>query len=94
MDDLSYLPLLSIHLEEHRRWQVPCNIHGMKRINQMLFRENVLLPLVICVILPGMAGAWWRHSHGDLRPQVETTISTTDACEVPVTILASNQYDR
>ena len=72
---------------------MPCNILGMKRINQMLFRENVLLPLVICVILPGMAGAWWRHSHGDLRPQVETTISTTDACDVPA-ILASNQYDQ
>jgi hypothetical protein len=67
----------------------------MKRINQMLFRENVLLPLVICVILPGMAGAWWRHSHGDLQPQeVETTISTSDACDVPVRILASNQYDQ
>jgi len=92
MQDLNYYPLLFIHLQENLLWQVPCNIHGMKRINRMLFRENVLLPLVICVILPGMAGAWFRHSHGDLQPQqTETTISTTDACDVPVRILASNQ---
>lgn len=94
MEDLDSFPLLYIHLQENRLWQAPCIIHGMKRINQMLFRENVLLPLVICVILPGMAGAWWRHSHGDVRPQVETTISTTDACDIPVRMLASNQYDQ
>lgn len=62
-------------------------------MNQMFFSETFLLPLVICVLLPGMAGAWWRHSHGDRWPQAATSISINATCEVPGRGVAPSQAD-
>jgi hypothetical protein len=52
-----------------------------------LFRETLLLPLVVCVVLPSMAGAWWRHTHADPAVQppavsvtfVSATVGSTGA---------------
>jgi hypothetical protein len=52
-------------------WHPPCIIGGMQKIRRMFETsgETILLPLVICVLLPGAAGAWWRHSHDEPHSQ-------------------------
>ena len=54
----------------------------MTRIIQIFSRDTFLLPLVICVVLPGMAGAWWRHSYGALRAEAATPVVAIGACDI------------
>ena len=53
----------------------------MQTIRRMFesYRETILLPLVICVVLPGAAGAWWRHVHEEPRSQTPPLSSLLEA---------------
>lgn len=46
------------------------------------YRETILLPMVICVVLPGAAGAWWRHVHEEPRPQAAQLSTILEAAEM------------
>ena len=56
----------------------------MQKIKRMFesYRETILLPLVICVVMPGAAGVWWRHVHEEPRPQAAPLSAILEAAEM------------
>ncbi|MEI9812009.1 MAG: hypothetical protein WDO18_04755 [Acidobacteriota bacterium] len=50
----------------------------MKTILKTQDRGTLVMSLVICVVLPAVAGLWWRHSHPDFYRNGAFTHANTD----------------